>query len=1089
MRRSDKSTKENSKKGRAGRIRRILFRCTLLLLLLLISLPILLPRVIDSDYIRDSVFSLLGQELGHRIEADHIAVTLFPRPGFRLEGVTLHLGTPVDLDMKTALLFPDFGTFFHKAPHPLTGEFFFKRAALTKVSDKKVTVPSPLKRIKSGTIKTIAVHFSYTSLQHFSLNIRGADLHIGLNTAEEQSMAIRSFLTEIKKDSEQFTVDFKPTQFNSPAMIFGVRFQRDSTASRLSFTGEDVPIAPLRKISSSLLRESRIATTLFHIVRDGFVPHIIVNFQNNNDNPLFDPKKMVIQGKIRHGTIAVPATPLVATDVSATVSVKEGILFPRLTRAMVGNSRLKQGHLQVDLLKEKHPFQGKFSLTADLGELPGILQSLMPDTLLSHELILTEKTAGTATGTLELTRTAGRLSVEVHCSDIHVSGIYQRFPGNAFHLQGDDFTFSNKKITIDGFKGTIGDSRLSDVSGAIELTSPHRLDLYTTDTVFSLQELLPWLTRFTPLISPATPLLSSQGTLTLDRMRLQGPLFVPKEWDWEVQGSCTGGAAYEGPPGKGISDIALTFDLSPGHFTVKDLTATIHDTTPLMEHATFLSAFPGGKALVADLHTPIALSNATLEKNSDHLTFRAKLAFPDGVSLGVTVNNRQGKISLKKLEIDDSPLSNCTMAYPAKAVSVFKGKLDLDTVKKCFAPESATARHLTIPGSQGRVALVSDSRKGAGATLFLDRLDLKTFLHATGTTGATPAASDNTAEPDSAFLQTEEARKKGQPLTRNDNAPDDSAPEIARMMPHADQVPSPLIIHANTLALGNFSSTPFIFKISTLSPSMEGIIQESNWCGLPVTGEIGRENNALQVTLKVDAQNVDFITTLNCLMGDTHLIEGRYDLKASLFSNSPAKAPSPEKFPCQFQGNFELYARDGRIFQMTLLSRALSLINVSSLLKAKLPDLVQHGFAYETMIFKGEISENRIFIKKGIINGVDMTLAITGWLDPLEKTMDLLFFISPLKSVDSLIRKLPVINTMFKGDLISIPITAKGPLHDPVVMALPPLEITKGLFNTLKDILTTPLTLLKKTPLKNQSDYHKGERAEPGDSAEGQGNR
>ena len=165
-----------------------------------------------------------------------------------------------------------------------------------------------------------------------------------------------------------------------------------------------------------------------------------------------------------------------------------------------------------------------------------------------------------------------------------------------------------------------------------------------------------------------------------------------------------------------------------------------------------------------------------------------------------------------------------------------------------------------------------------------------------------------------------------------------------------------------------------------------------------------------------------------------------------------------------FQGPFELYAQNGRIFQMTLLSRILSFINVSSLLKAKLPDLVQQGFAYDTMIFKGMVKESRILIEKGVINGADMTLLITGWIDPVEKTMDLLCFVSPLKSVDDLIQKLPIINTMFQGDLISIPITAKGDLYHPEIMALSPVEVTKGILNTLKDILITPLTLLKKLP-------------------------
>ena len=155
-------------------------------------------------------------------------------------------------------------------------------------------------------------------------------------------------------------------------------------------------------------------------------------------------------------------------------------------------------------------------------------------------------------------------------------------------------------------------------------------------------------------------------------------------------------------------------------------------------------------------------------------------------------------------------------------------------------------------------------------------------------------------------------------------------------------------------------------------------------------------------------------------------------------------------------------ARQGRIFQMTLLSRILSLINVSKLFKARLPDLTQEGFAYDTMIFKGNVRNNLVVLDKGVINGVDMTLLLSGWVDPVHQTLSLQCFVSPLKSLDGIVQHLPVINTMFQGDVLSIPVTISGDLHHPQVMVLPPSQVTRGLLNTIKDILSTPLNLLKK---------------------------
>jgi hypothetical protein len=1008
---------------------------------------------------------MLGQDLGRHIGVDHIAMIFFPRPGFRLDGLVLYPNNTTPIAVKTALLFPDIGTLISRTPIPLTGELILKQMALTPPENNTATALSlPLEPLKGSAIKTLAMHFSYTSLQQFFLKIRGSHLRIALETHPEHTIYARSLGAEIKKTPEMFSVTLDPIQFNPPAMLLGIRFHQDNTAhtSQLSFTGQNLSVPPLRAMASTFLKKSTIATTLFHIIRGGTIPHINVDFKNSDDKFLFDPEKMTIDAEFHGGTIAIPSTRLIATDVTAMVQVKNGILLPQISRGTVEEAQVQQGTLQVSLLK-KNAFKGKFSLKANLGKLPGVLQSLLPGTQLARELELTKNLSGSATGTLGLTKTDGKLKVEVHCTNIDLTGSYQRFPGNTFQLKGKSFSFEKNKITLKGFQGSIGTSQVSQVSGEIDLRPPHLLDIASARGIFPIQEALAWLKQFQPIHPRVAPFLSSHGTLTLDHMTLKGSLSAPGQWAYALQGSCARGSLYQDHGEKGISDISFSFDLLPHGFSLENIKGTIHDMALVVENNNTNWINASQLQLFRDLQPPITLTGGTLEKTNQALSFQCRASFPQGTSMTVTGTGSNENLILEELEIKDPPISRAVVSYHPGTPLTFKGKVNIETIRRLFAQGSTTAVALTLPGNQGDCFLASGPEQGV--TLFLDRLDMNALLPATDTRQGDDLHQkrDNDPRRNSGAHGKKNAAKIGQPLKIKDK---DMAGNSygASLIPHVDMIPRPMFINIDLFEFNRFLISPLVLQIFPLPTGTDVGIQEARWCGLPIMGVIRKERKTLKLTLETHAQDLDFTTSFQCFMGDHHLIEGKYSLKAKLFSMSRGKTNPGGQLISGFQGPFELYARDGRIFQMTLLSRILSLINVASLLKAKLPNLVQQGFAYDTMIFKGKIKESRIFIKKGVINGVDMTLLITGWIDPLQKTMDLLCFVSPLKSVDTLIQKLPIINTMFQGDLISIPITAKGNLYDPDVTALSPVEVTKGILNTLKDILTTPQTLLKKLP-------------------------
>ncbi len=183
-------------------------------------------------------------------------------------------------------------------------------------------------------------------------------------------------------------------------------------------------------------------------------------------------------------------------------------------------------------------------------------------------------------------------------------------------------------------------------------------------------------------------------------------------------------------------------------------------------------------------------------------------------------------------------------------------------------------------------------------------------------------------------------------------------------------------------------------------------------------------------------------------------MDGRYSLTCNIESNGTTK-----DFLNKITGSIILDAEKGRIYKLTLISRILSVLNVSTFFKGTIPNVTQEGFAYNNISIEADIKDSIIYLNKAIIDGQDMTLIFSGWIDPINDKIDLICLAAPFKTVDLIIEHIPIINTLLGGRLVSIPIKATGKYSDPTVIPLHPSAVGKGLVNIMSDILNTPVRL------------------------------
>ena len=265
----------------------------------------------------------------------------------------------------------------------------------------------------------------------------------------------------------------------------------------------------------------------------------------------------------------------------------------------------------------------------------------------------------------------------------------------------------------------------------------------------------------------------------------------------------------------------------------------------------------------------------------------------------------------------------------------------------------------------------------------------------------------------------------------------------------------PVKLKTDKLKIKNLTFSNVDTKIILNKNGYDIKVNKAFLCDLETNGYIKLKNQMLQMSLPVKAiDKPDIQVLLNCLFNKNEFMTGKYSLTCDLSSNSQKK-----DFLKNINGSLNFIAQNGRIHKITLISRILSVINISKILKGKSPDITQHGFEYNKVTIQADIQKGIIHLTKAIIDGKDITLVFKGWIDPFNDAMDLTCLVSPFKTVDLIIENIPVVNKIFGKSLVSIPVKAKGKLLDPVIIPLEPSAIGDGLINILTTILESPLRL------------------------------
>ena len=164
------------------------------------------------------------------------------------------------------------------------------------------------------------------------------------------------------------------------------------------------------------------------------------------------------------------------------------------------------------------------------------------------------------------------------------------------------------------------------------------------------------------------------------------------------------------------------------------------------------------------------------------------------------------------------------------------------------------------------------------------------------------------------------------------------------------------------------------------------------------------------------------------------------------------------------QGNLEFVAKDGRIYRYGLLAKVLAFVNLTEVFRGKVPGFTKEGFAYHSMAAKATIQDGRLVLKEALIDAPSVGIVCHGHIDLINEEYDLIFLVAPLKTVDSVVKKIPLVGRILGGTLVSAPVKIAGPWTNPRVTALSASAVGSGLLGIMKNALKLPVKVIESRP-------------------------
>lgn len=970
--------------------------------------------------------------------------------------------------------------------------------------------PASLWKIKESSAN-IKLDFLSEGFGFFEVKIEGSIPTFALQREKKLMVLQGNFLEGLfRVDDRQVEGHLKRLSLKEPRLELSGGFQSDPSSSRIriEMEGRNIHLDTIREKILSFLGGVPSVRTIFGYLRGGYLPQMILTSSGKSLSDLIRPENLSLAGRITEGRILVPVSVLQESiafrGVNGDVLVSKGILSAKSMEAKWGNAFLHGAQLTIGLHGNEAPFHIEGRLRTELSPLLPLFKRLFKEETILQELAQIKKLEGRADWTFVLGETLTAIKVKATATNIQLEVQYDGLPF-PLSLEEGTFSYDGETVTLRDLRGTIGRSSFSGVTAELSWRKEPTIEVKSGTAIFMLAELPAWGKLHKPLKKGLDQVGPIEGALRITEAKLKGPLLKPGNWYFETAGDwkdlilsfppLISAGTITSPTGKfKVHPKTLSLSAAGIRFsqTSFQLSGTIdhsqHDLER-MELDLEGEVRPQDISWLWDLlkvkkgipiHSSLVLTKAHLSwQKAKTTSVRADLKGQRGVKIRFDISQRPGELQVNQFRLQDE-ISDCTARLHLRnqiAKISFSGSLSERTLDKIFSGYQFQSGSL-----QGDLQV----------TLHMDRtIQSRVYGRLEGHDFSFPWQLPKPLEIDHISLQADgrllsigEARfswagipfglsgsarfsEKGLRVDIGLLAGDLDFHQFIESLQAAGEkkelhdvskfpIQGIVRFRANSFRYEGFTWKPFQATVTLGPETLEGRIEEAKLCGISIHGFAQKKGAEMTFDIRPYFRGPSIDEALSCLLGQEIRATGDFELKGRLYARG-----RPENLRDALKGNVALRAREGRIYSSLALFRILELINVTEIYRGRLPNLKKEGLPYNHGLVQGSFEEGKFVVEEAVLDGPTLEVVARGKLDLRNQEMSFVALVAPLKTVDRVIKLIPLIREILAGNLLSIPVDIHGSLKDPEVSFLSPSAVGNEILKMMKRTLKLPFTLFK----------------------------
>ncbi len=848
------------------------------------------------------------------------------------------------------------------------------------------------------------------------------------------------------------------------------------------------------------------------VARQGAIDSIEVSARADSLDELWRPQGLTAAAAFQHLVLDLPRFGVAVRELAGKAAYADGVLRADGLQGAVGASRIRAAAGSVQLIGPRRALQGRAELAVQLEEALRLARGAVRGESARRQLARVRRLEGRVLAQVELNGTLEAPLTAVMLSQPDFSVVHDAIP-YALAVSGGAARYDGRVLSVRGLAGRLGGSTFGALSGTLEVQAPYRLQLSSGRADVALTELYRWLVRQPAIASRLEGYSVRGGRAAMSLVSIEGALAEPGRLRYRAQvvPSQVVIRAREVPDTVRLDGGALRIE--PEALTVSDTHATALGSAlrvggrlervdnsyrlrraeisgtlgqPLLD---WLQARYGVPAHVRPV-APLQLERVRLQiAPGEEFAAQGAVQSQDGARLEFDIRSEaDGRVELNRLALRDAQSDATVRATLAdRHVRVaFAGALHGASVRRLLPAAPAPFRKLSgdiafdldrdsprasralgrlqgegvdapllaaVPWQIERFALEAD-----GALLRIDSASIEG-------PGTDAVLSGTLASAEDRYLVDLLLRGKsvtapawGAPRAEAGQAPasDAAAREALPRLLAADlPVWGSVRVNLDRVAIGQFEVTPLTAAGTLANGRLELAVQRAALCGIALQARLIARPNEARLEGGLSSRGARMEESVPCLTERRVAATGSFDMDARFSAEG-----SPGLLLDRMQGDFQLDARDGRILAFTTLNRLFAALNVTEAVRGRLPDLTREGMAFKSAQVKGRIEGHRLLIEQSVLDADTVTLAAQGQADLAARTLDVDLLVAPLKTVDAVVRRVPILGRVLGGTLVAVPVRVHGPVTEPAIVPLAPKAVAARLLGILGNTLKLPVDLL-----------------------------